>query len=246
MTPSSPCWAMGVTMDRAEQKGRASIPALAAAFFAGIIVALGWSSRAEGSIGVGACRYTGLTEGVWYQDQFDGFKGNLSTACAEAEWRSEGKSGLAVGLAHLGYLHGNNIATINDTTDAYKTYTGGACEPGGKNCLARFMIDTATYGITLGAFTKVGRFSLEGGLLFYRSEFNVTTQRIHDGYGYPELSEYRIVSYNNSPYVGVSYGADDFYARLRVYQEINQDGETYPYKGLTSGPAAALTVGVRF
>lgn len=202
---------------------------------------------AGGSIGLGACRLTGLTEGVWAQDQFDGFKGNLSSACTEAEWRSEGKSGFTVGLAHLGYLHGNNLATINDTTDAYKTYTGGACAKDGTNCLARFLVDVANYGVTLGAFTTFGRFSLEGGVFFYRSEFDVTVQRIHDPQtSYPLLAEYRIVAYHNTPYVGVAYSAHDFYARLRVYQEINQDGETYPYKGLTSGPAIALTAGVRF
>lgn len=213
---------------------------------AGIFIGAALSSIAGGSIGIGACRHTGLTEGVWYQDQFDGYKGKQNAACAEGEWRSAGKSGFSVGLAHLGYLHGNNLATINDTTEAYKTYTGGPCEPGGKNCLARFLVDVANYGATLGAFTRLGRFSLEGGIFFYRSEFAVAVQRVHEGHGYPEFTEYRIVSYNNTPYFGVAFNANDFYARLRVYQEINQDGETYPYKGLTSGPAVALTMGVTF
>lgn len=111
----------------------------------------------------------------------------------------------------------------------------------------RPLCDRVSYGVTLGAFTKVGRFSLEGGLFVYRSEFAVTVQRIHDPKsGYPEVAEYRIASYHNTPYLGIAYNVDDFYARLRVYQEINQDGETYPFKGLTNGPAIALTAGIRF
>ena len=200
-----------------------------------------------GSFGIGACRLTGLDEGVWWQQQFDGYKSNQNSACVEAEWRQEGNAGFSVGFAHLGYLHGNNLATINDTTYATKTYTGGECKGDGTNCLARFLVDVADYGVTLGGFKNFGRLSLEGGLFVYRSEFDVTVQRINDPQsGYPLLAEYRITAYHTTPYLGIAYNLGEFYGRLRLYQNINQDGKAYPYKGLTSGLAIALTGGINF
>jgi hypothetical protein len=213
---------------------------------AGIFIGAALSSFAGGSIGVGACRHSGLQEGVWAQDQFDGFKGNLSSACTEAQWDFGGRSGLSVGLAHLGYLHGSNVATVNDTTAALKAYTGGACETSGKNCLARYNIDASEYGLTLGAFTTVGPFTLEGGVFVYRSEFEVIVQKIHEVAGFSDSERYRITATHKTPFVGVVLKAKEFYARLRVYQLINQDGNEYPNKGLTSGPTVALMAGVRF
>ncbi len=217
-----------------------------ACFLAGLIVALAVSSFAGGSVGVGACRHTGLDEGVWGQQQFDGFKGNVDSACVEAQWMSSGKSGWSIGLAHLGYLHGSSLATIDDNTYEMKTYTGGACQPNGKNCLARFDVDSAEYGVTLGLFTKVGPVTLEGGVFVYRSNFNVAVYRIGEESGYPEFNSYHIRAYHNTPYLGIAARSKDLYARLRVYQEINQDGAAYPFKGLTSGPVIALTAGVTF
>jgi hypothetical protein len=224
------------------------------------ILALSCQSAFAADLGAGVCKHSGLTEGVWWQKQF-GFTGKLSAACVETQWNTAGTKGFSVGLAHLGYIHTNNISTINDTDEFHKTYTGGQCEgntDSKRNCIARFVGRASEYGLTLGAFYGNGVISYEAGVLFYRSSFRMNVQRIDTVVGLPENVSQHFVGYHNTPYLGIVGRWNSVYVRFRVYTQIVQDGYlrgveqqgslpggTYQM-GLTKGPLAALTMGISF
>ena len=213
---------------------------------AGIFIGAAISSFAGWEAGTGVCKHKALTEGVWWQQQFE-FRGTTNPLCWELQWNSSDKRGLSVGFAHLGYLSGSNIATLNDTTEDAKHFSGGACESDSrKNCLARFNVRGTEYGVTLGGFTPVGPLTVEGGLFLYRSDFRVELQRMHYVGDLPEGESYHITGYHATPFLGIVFKAKEFYARVRYYQDITQDAQAYPFKGLTGGPVIATTIGFQF
>jgi hypothetical protein len=221
------------------------------------------SSHAEAGgrfdAGAGECEHTGFDEGIWWQSQF-GYDGGKRARCVEVQWQQEGDKGLTLGLVHLGYLHSQSLATINDTTEFLKTYTGGPCEsPSARNCRVVVHTLTSEWGATLGGFYASGAFAAEGGILAYRSHFKANVQLVDAGAPFPAEHTENVVGYHYTPYLGAVARWRRLYLRLRVYQKITQDGRLHngsqqfgfapdgtPQRGLTAGPLYAITAGVSF
>lgn len=240
---------------------------LALGYLAGVASSIAFSSHAEEparvDVGTGFCKHNRLQDGTWFQGQY-GFSGKLSSPCLELQ-RNQlvfENFGYSLGLAHLGYLHSNNIATIHDgdTVD-------GACDPAtGHNCRAIFETLGSDYGVTAGLYAEGERWgrtwALETGLLGYRSSIDITVHRgdvVPDAL-FPAEQREHVVAWHLSPYVGgvARFRAfeRDWYARLRVYLNVRQDGHIQGgdgylghgalQAGLTHGPVTVFSLGATF
>jgi hypothetical protein len=214
----------------------------------GVLLALGIGSYAQVEIGTGTCQYKGLEDGVWWQSQF-GFEGNLKPHCLEIQKNVPVSEhfGYSFGLAHLGNLHANNLATVADNDP----YDGGSCNHAtAHNCIARVRVEQATYGITGGLYASMHKFGVlwaaELGVLGYRSSFTATiTQNDYGLYSY----DYNTVGYHVAPYVGVAAKWKGLYARARVYEGVRGEGyqsDGVQQPGLAHGPVTSITVGMTF
>ncbi len=248
-------------MNRTQQRSHAHPAALAAAFLAGVIVALGWGAFAapEFEMLLGQTKFHAREDGTWWQSGPSAVTNNSfisSSYLLGLKWSGE-HFGFRAGYTRLGDYSGRNVASVLDE-DAEHVVTADTCDPSSAHdCPAQYNGQGRAQGIYLGPTVEYKRGPLSGliefGALFFRSTYDVTVCRPYDNAVVPKGQCY---DYNHATgdhytwYWGAQAGYRmfrhaDAVLLYREYWNVYQQGRAMGGDvGLTGGRARQILAGV--
>jgi len=250
-------------MNRTQQRSRSNLPALLAAFLAGVLVALGYGAIAEPRVELemmlGQTKFHAREDGTWWQSgpSSETKNGLISSSYLLGMKYTAGAVGLRYGYTRLGDYSGDNWASVRDE-DANHVLNADTCNATtAKDCPAlyrgRGRAQGLYFGPTLehsfGGLTVLG----EVGMFLFRSTYDVTVYHPYDNLFVPKGNsfEYNHATGNHATWY---WGAELAYKLFRdasavllyrEYRNIYQQGAMPGGDvGLTGGRTRQLLAGV--